>query len=267
MPVRRERIYLPSWSMQLLADRNVSPTVPVETFHTSMEVLGREHPVSDINTFLVSETHPSVLRGRIQARSTSSRQSLKRKKSDPDAGVAMWMQRQKPTDTASNLHDGLSDRYPEIALLGPRRKAVLDSSGIMHPHPFPVLVELSQTNPNGARRGGISPCVTPHNYIWVGHRVRRLKACECLGLQGISVPDDIMAKVGYDNPIVRDMAGNAFNLVCFQACLVSWLVGLGAILSGGHHHASQRNCVPMPLCENVDAESDSDDSSVNWSKS
>ena len=54
-----------------------------------------------------------------------------------------------------------------------------------------------------------------------------MKAVECLRLQGIFLPEDIAAGIGFDDKIMKDMAGNAFNLVSFQTVLLSWIVTIG----------------------------------------
>ena len=54
-----------------------------------------------------------------------------------------------------------------------------------------------------------------------------MKAIEAMFFQCIYIPDALSSKFPFDNNLLRDLAGNAFNLAAFQASLVSWVTALG----------------------------------------
>ena len=256
MPVCRDRLYVPTWNKSLIAEHGSTGGEVVECFHTAMDVLEEDHPLGDIDSYLLEETHPCILQARIKARAKP--RQLRGRKSDPD-NPAKWVIKQKGTDEpTSNWDKTIGHRFPEYNLLGARKQALLDTSSIEFPHPRRCLIELSQDKANGLRGGGRSPCITPGNCIWVAHRARRLKAIECMNLQGIWIPHEVGEQFGFDSNLVKDLAGNAFNLLCLQSSVIAWIVGVGKIF---HRKFEQ---VPPPLSiRKYSSDSDSDDS-LEW---
>ena len=59
--------------------------------------------------------------------------------------------------------------------------------------------------------------VVPNSLLWIAHRCRTATGRDLLGLQGLHSPDNwqsLMETTGLKEPVLADLAGNAFCSVC-----------------------------------------------------
>ena len=84
-----------------------------------------------------------------------------------------------------------------------------------------------------------------------------MKAIEAMFFQCIYIPDALSSEFPFDDNLLRDLAGNAFNLAAFQASLVSWVTALGNMF------LCTLNRVPLAVPAILHGGSDSDSGHQN----
>ena len=152
----------------------------------------------------------------------------------------------------------LGVRFPDYDLLGPRRQSLLHMLQIGFPHEEQLMLDVSQDTPSGQGKPGICPCLRPEPCIWVSHRARRLRAAECIFLQGIFLDRQTVERWGgCDSRLLQDLAGNAFNTLSFQAVFVSWLAVVGKSIA-----TTAAKTVPLHC---FDADNSDSEYSLDWS--
>ena len=130
--------------------------------------------------------------------------------------------------------------YPTLRALTVRETDVLRFLGISFPELTPRTVDVSQNIARAKVGVSLVGCLTAGARVYLSHRCRLLLGVEALRLQSFFHPDPGRL-LAFDDRLLRDLAGNAFEASC---CAASLLVVLLVLSRGAEARSKTGDIVP-----------------------
>ena len=120
-------------------------------------------------------------------------------------------------------------QHPYLAGLTPRQTGLLRSAGVERfPERFCRCLDLSQSEGWTRLRDHV-PCLTPQGQHYITTRMRPLLGAEALRLQGLFLDEKDGRFSSMSDRLLKDLAGNSFEMSCYMATLWSGLLFLSRL--------------------------------------
>ena len=137
--------------------------------------------------------------------------------------------KRKRKDAWQQNFEEAATRHVFLAGLTQRQVHVLRKAGVSNfPEKETRCLDVSQSEKWAQIRSYV-PCVTPRGQHYITTRVRPLLGLEALRLQGLYLSENDPRISSMSDRLLKDLAGNSFEISCYMATLWSGLVFLGRL--------------------------------------
>lgn len=119
--------------------------------------------------------------------------------------------------------------FPYLGILTARQLEELHLQGVRDfPERIQRVLDISQCLSRSTPSLGHSPVVTPHAELYLSCRCRSIHPVEQFRLQGIYFPDEVLGGFRNDLQLLSSLAGNAFEVSCCVAVILSAWVAVSS---------------------------------------
>ena len=243
VPIQRERIYILGIPRELFVGSGVSFAFARKV---AREVLDAAlvSSVRDLEDFMLPETHPDILSMKDRASNlTKCRlgQPRSSKAGWPEVHAQLLEQKGIPWWLSPIPEDRVLRDYPCLKLLNFRQLEILRLHSIPFPDTQGRTIDVSQ---------GMSRCrvksktkaaiVTPASSIYLASRCRTACGREDLAFQCIHYGERQERLAEFEDGLIRDLAGNAWETTCAGVMMLAQQVILGLLAAGARAAQSEQ---------------------------
>jgi site-specific DNA-cytosine methylase len=224
VPVTRDRLYILCFPLEALEKAGINKPQAARILQHLLDPLVTVE-ARDFDEYLLPESHPAIATLRSEAALMPEPRASKRLK----LNTGKWAEAQAQLMEERGLewwvspvpHSSVFVEFPLLKNITYRQFDILRLHGFQFPDERGRQIDLGQSGQRAkVHEKTRSSIVTPGCSIYLGSRCRFAHGIECMHMQSIHYGSNHQHLAKYLEPLLRDLAGNAWECTCAASMVI-----------------------------------------------